>query len=163
MALFQRGVRHNRTPIMEEVMSPEMITIQTRTYSPDLKVFTGVIWFGLSAPWEEPDPKRRGRKFGFRADCRGAHGHIVFWEEGVAILDVGHIMIFDESRLWDFAAPKWEGFSATQREMIRLILMGVQQGILEHWGIFSDVTTRVIDGISREEILAVQFEPIIPL
>ena len=58
---------------------------------------------------------------------------------------------------------KWEGFSATQREMIRLILMGVQQGILEHWGIFSDVTTRVIDGISREEILAVQFEPIIPL
>ncbi|HEY4523704.1 MAG TPA: hypothetical protein VJK04_02415 [Candidatus Paceibacterota bacterium] len=47
--------------------------------------------------------------------------------------------------------------------MIRLILMGVQQGILEHWGIFRDVTSRVIDRISREEILAVQFEPIIPL
>ena len=44
--------------------------------------------------------------------------------------------------------------------MIRLLMTGVNQGVLMQWHLVSDITTRVLKGITKEEVRTVRFTPL---
>ena len=138
-------------------MSYETVVLQTKSYSPDLVNFEGTIYFGLSRPFEEPQVNCR---FGFEVrNYRRRGGSIVLKDGEEAILEVEDALL-DEPWEHDFSAARWSRFSPTQQAMIRLLMTGVNQGVLMQWHLVSDITTRVLKGITKEEVRTVRFTPL---
>ena len=139
-------------------MSYESVVLQTKSNGPDLNNFKGIIWFGLSRPFEEPQVSRR---FGFEVKNYRRQGGVVVIKDGEEpILEVEDELV-DAPWEHNFSTERWSKFSPTQRAMIRLLMIGVFQGVAMHWHLVSDVTTHVLQGITKEDVRTIRFAPLV--
>lgn len=139
-------------------MDYETVHIFVRTRTPDFVNFEGVIRFGLSAPFKEPQVSR---SLNFEVKSwRRPNSRVIFkdGEEVIADLDAEVLKTFPP--LADLDAEPLRQFTPVQRQVLRLLTRGAQHGVLSEWGLLDPFRTQVLRGITREDVRTVQFAPL---